>query len=99
MYTYPAGAIGTTTENLAEAINVEYDEITIMYPSFAEVAKAEGFSIIVAAMENIAKAEEYHEKKYKKLFGDINTHRLLEKSDKILWKCQKQTNSIFWRNI
>ncbi len=88
-YTYPAGAIGTTIENLAEAINGEHDESTIMYPSFAEVAKAEGFPIIATAMENIAKAEEYHEKRYEKLLGDINTHRLLEKSDKILWKCQK----------
>src|SRR5210317_240443 len=41
--TFPAGVIGTTEENLAEAAAGENYETTEMYPGFAAVADSEGF--------------------------------------------------------
>ena len=40
---FPAGVIGTTEENLAEAANGEYDEWHNLYPAFAQKAREEGF--------------------------------------------------------
>lgn len=86
---YPAGKIGTTLENLIESMNGEHEENTVMYPEFAKIAREEGFPEIAAAMENIAKAEIYHEERYKKLIDDLKTQELLKKNDLVMWKCTK----------
>ena len=52
-YTYPAGRIGTTAENLMEAMNGEHEEQVVMYPEFAKIAREEGFPEIAATFENI----------------------------------------------
>ncbi len=85
--TYPAGRIGTTAENLMEAMNGEHEENSVMYPEFAKIAKEEGFPEIAAAMENIAKAEVYHEERFKKLLNEVETQELLKKNDLVVWKC------------
>lgn len=81
------GKVGTTVENLQHAINGEHYEQTTMYPEFAKVAREEGFADIAAAMENIGKAEVYHEERFQKLLQDVETKKLLEKNDLVLWKC------------
>lgn len=85
--TYPAGKIGTTAENLMEAMNGEHEEQVVMYPEFAKIAKEEGFPVIAAAFENIGKAEVYHEKRYEKLLKELETQELLKKNDLVVWKC------------
>lgn len=85
---YPAGKIGTTAENLMESMNGEHEENTIMYPEFAKIAKDEGFPEIAAVMENIAKAEIYHEERFAELIKEIETQTLLAKNDLVVWKCQ-----------
>lgn len=85
---YPAGKIGTTAENLMEAMNGEHEENTVMYPEFAKIAKEEGFPEIAAAMENIGKAEVYHEERFSKLLKEVETQTLLAKNDLVVWKCQ-----------
>lgn len=84
---YPAGRIGTTAENLMEAMNGEHEESSAMYPDFAKIAKEEGFPEIAAAMENIAKAETYHETRFAKLLKEVETKTLLQKNDLVVWKC------------
>ena len=86
--TYPAGKIGTTAENLMEAMNGEHEENTVMYPEFAKIAKEEGFPEIAAAMENIGKAEVYHEERFSQLLQEVETKKLLEQNDLVVWKCQ-----------
>jgi rubrerythrin len=84
---YSSGKIGTTAENLMEAINGEHYEHSDMYPNFAKKAKEEGFNDIAAVFENIGKAEVYHEKRYQKLLNDVETKTLLAKNDMVIWKC------------
>lgn len=86
--TYPAGKIGTTAENLMAAMNGEHEENTVMYPEFAKIAKEEGFPEIAAAMENIGKAEVYHEERFSQLLQEVETKKLLEQNDLVVWKCQ-----------
>ncbi len=64
---FPAGKIGTTLENLKAAAEGENYEHTQMYPEFAKIAREEGFEDIAKVFEAIAVAEEFHEKRYKKI--------------------------------
>ena len=62
---FPAGIIGDTLTNLAASAAGEDEEWQHMYPSFAKIAREEGFDEIAVVMENIAVAEKEHSKRYK----------------------------------
>lgn len=53
--------IGSSSANLQEAIQGEYGEWSSMYPSFAQIAREEGFEAIGTLFEQIAKIEKDHE--------------------------------------
>ena len=55
---FPAGVIGTTSENLAEAAAGEHHEWTVMYPEFAETAREEGFPDLAVIFESISHCRE-----------------------------------------
>jgi rubrerythrin len=85
---YPAGKIGTTAENLKAAAAGENEEWTELYPSFAEIAKNEGFSEIAAAFKLIAKVEKEHETRFLKLLNNIENGTVFKKDGKVYWKCR-----------
>ena len=85
---YPAGIISTTIENLKAAADGENEEWTDLYPKFAEIAKEEGFPKIAAAFRMIAKVEEQHEKRYRKLAKNIEEGTVFLKDGKVFWKCR-----------
>jgi len=85
---FPAGIIGTTLENLEQAINGEHYENTTMYPGFAKIAKQEGFDIIAAIFESIAEAEKWHEARYRKLAANIKEKRVFSKDTEVEWTCR-----------
>ena len=72
---FPAGMIGTTLENLIHAAEGEHYENTIMYPGFAKIAREEGFNDIAKVFEHIAKAETWHEERYRKLASKCKIFR------------------------
>ncbi|MBT3301214.1 MAG: rubrerythrin family protein [Bacteroidetes bacterium] len=84
---FPAGIIGTTTENLKAAAEGENEEWTDLYPAFAAIAKEEGFKEVAAAFKMIAKVEAEHEKRYLKLLQNISEDRVFMKEGKVWWKC------------
>jgi rubrerythrin len=86
--TYPAGKIGTTTENLEAAANGENEEWEELYPQFAETATAEGFKNIATAFKAIAKVEAEHEKRYRKLLKNINEGKVFKREEKVKWVCR-----------
>lgn len=59
-----AGKIGTTSENLKDAIEGETHEYTEMYPDFLEIAKEEDNKAAVIAFTYAKKAEEVHARLY-----------------------------------
>jgi len=87
--TFPAGQVGTTTENLKGAAEGENEEWTDLYPAFAEVAKEEGFPKIAAAFKLIARVEAEHERRYLKLLQNISEDQVFVKEGKVWWKCIK----------
>lgn len=86
---YPAGVIGTTTENLKAAAMGENEEWTKLYPEFAEVAAKEGFKNISAAFKLIAKIEADHEARFLKLLKNLEEDKVFSKDEKISWICRK----------
>ncbi len=84
---FPAGKIGTTSENLKAAAEGENEEWTSLYPSFSEIAKEDGFPEIAAAFKMISKAEAEHESRYLKLLQNISEDIVFMKKGKVWWKC------------
>ena len=85
---FPAGAIGTTTENLEHGAAGEHYEWTDMYPSFAKTAREEGFDVIATVFEAIAIAEKQHEKRYLDLKKNVDTGMVFKKDKPVMWRCQ-----------
>jgi len=85
---YPSGHIGTTEENLLAAAEGEKMEWGTIYPNFAEVAKEEGFFEIAKSFEEIAKVEEQHEKRYRKLLDNVKEGKVFKKDGVVKWKCR-----------
>ena len=80
---------GNTTENLKSAIAGENYEYTSMYPEFAKVAEGEGLDKIAARLRAIAKAEEHHEERYKKLLGQVENNTFFKKPNEVWWVCRE----------
>ncbi len=83
---YPV-MLGDTKQNLLSAAMGENEEWTKLYPSFADVADAEGFPVIATAFRNIAKVEIRHETRYRKLLANLENCKVFEKDTVVLWKC------------
>lgn len=84
---FPAGIIGDTAENLVAAANGEKEEYTEMYPSFAKVAREEGFEEIAQVMGAISVAEKHHEERYLTLLSELQKDETFKKSERIVWEC------------
>ncbi|MFH1450742.1 MAG: rubrerythrin [archaeon] len=80
---------GTTADNLKAAIAGENHEYTSMYPEFAKIAEEEGFTKIAARLRSIAKAEEHHEQRYKKLLKELEAKTIFKKKEGVWWVCRE----------
>jgi rubrerythrin len=85
---YPAGVIGDTATNLKAAADGEHEEWTMLYQNGAKVAEQEGFPEIAAMFKNIAKVEEQHEKRYRKLLQNITDNKVFKKDAPVKWMCR-----------
>ena len=85
---YPAGVIGTTSENLLAAANGEYEEWHDLYSEFAKVADAEGFPEIAETYRRIAMVEAEHERRYRILLGRVVEEKVFERDEVIDWQCR-----------
>lgn len=86
--TYPAGKIGTTLENLKAAADGELEEWSELYPEFAQIAEEEGFADIAATYKAIAKVEQAHENRYRKLYNNLEAGKVFVRGGKMVWKCR-----------
>lgn len=85
---YPAGRIGTTADNLLAAAMGEKEEWDVLYKSFAETAREEGFPAVEAAFRLIATVEAEHERRYLKLLSRITEGNFFHRDGKIWWQCR-----------
>jgi rubrerythrin len=85
---FPAGVIGTTSQNLEGSAAGENYETTQMYPGFAKVADEEGFSEIAAVFRKIAIAEARHRDRYIALKKNVDAGKAFKKDTKVRWVCR-----------
>jgi rubrerythrin len=87
-WSFPAGVIGSTYDNLLAAAEGEHYENTEMYPEFARIAREEGFDRIAETLEAIIIAERQHEKRYRDLAANIEADRVFKREKKVVWRCR-----------
>jgi rubrerythrin len=84
---FPAGVLGSTAENLKAAAAGENCEWTDLYPSFAKVAREEGFENAAKIWDAVSIAEKQHEKRYNDLLKNIEAGKVFKKSQTVTWRC------------
>ncbi len=84
---YPIGLSDKTLENLRFAADGEKEENTVLYPSFAKIAKEEGFKDIAECFLETTKVEKIHEERYRKLIENIEEDKVFKRDKEIIWKC------------
>ncbi len=84
---FPSGVIGDTVDNLKASAAGENHEWTDMYPTFAAVARDEGFDDIAKVFESIAVAEKQHEKRFVALGANIEKGRVFKREGEVHWRC------------
>ena len=85
---FPAGFIGTTSENIKAAAAGENYETTEMYPGFATIAEEEGFDEIAAVFKSIAVAEARHRDRYLALDKNIAEAKVFKREKPVRWVCR-----------
>lgn len=85
---YPAGKLGSTIENLKSAADGEHEEFNSIYPSFADIARKEGFNDIAAKFDQIAKIEFEHEKRFKALHQNMVDTQVFKRNTEQTWQCR-----------
>lgn len=76
-----------TVTNLLSSADGEHEEFVSMYPGYADIAEEEGFKKIAVAFREIAKVEERHEIRYRKLAQNIKDNTVFKREAPTLWKC------------
>ncbi len=81
--------IGTTEENLINAIEGEEYETYEMYPEFAKDAESEGDNDAARLFRQIGSVEKHHQERYQKLLDLLKNGKLYKRDEPIEWKCMK----------
>ena len=79
--------LGTTVENLGFAADGEKEEHDDAYPSFAEMARREGYKDAARLWMQIARIEGVHHNQFKSLEEQLLKEELTEKEEPIRWRC------------
>ena len=87
-WSFPAGVIRGTYENLVAAADGERFEYTNMYPGFAGVARDEGFARAADTWEAISVSEKQHEKRYRELAANLKADRVFSRDRDMVWRCR-----------
>ena len=85
---YPAGRIGTTSENLLAAAEGEKMEWSALYPEFEEKAREEGFAAVASSFREVGEVEEEHEKRYRKLLENVKNGMVFKRNEEVKWRCR-----------
>lgn len=84
---FPSGVIQGTYENLIAAADGEKFEHSELYPSFANIAREEGFERAADTWDAISVSEKQHEKRYRELAANILADRVFRRDSARAWRC------------
>jgi rubrerythrin len=76
-------------EGLVQIADIsEEHEWTEMYPTFARVAREEGFNQVAAAFDAISITEKHHGKRYRELADNLEAGKVFKRNGKVVWYCR-----------
>lgn len=81
--------LGTTEENLANAVSGEKEEWSLLYPNAEKTAREEGFYEIADTFKHVIEAEKHHEQRYLKLLENIKNNTVFSKDKETFWMCRE----------
>jgi len=84
---FPSGAIMDTKVNLKAAAEGELEEWSALYPAFGKTAREEGFPEVARSFEQVAKAEKFHESRYRRLLDNVANGEVFKKKTAVRWHC------------
>ena len=67
----PRGSVKDTKANLEAAAAGRRWNGRSLYPEFGKIAREEGYPEVARSFEQIAKAEKFHESRYRKLIENV----------------------------
>lgn len=79
--------VGSTLDNLEDAIMGEVAESKKIYKEFEETARSEGFEEIADFYKDLQEVEESHGNRFKMLAKMISEDTMFKHSDNDMWKC------------
>ncbi len=82
------GDVPSTAECLQMGIDGENGEWTDMYVRMAAEAREEGFPLIAAQMDMVAKIEKEHEERYQTLLNNLKNDQVFAKEEPVVWQCE-----------
>ncbi len=85
---YPSGLTNSTEKNLEFAALGEKEENSLLYPSFAKIAKEEGYDDISDNYLEIIEVEKIHEQRYWDLLNNLKEDKVFKREAKTIWKCR-----------
>ena len=85
--TYPIDNYNSTLELLKSANHNELEESDVVYKSFSDVAKEEGFTVISTIFSNIASVEKIHADRFNKYAKELEEGSSFKKDQNIQWFC------------
>ena len=87
-WSFPAGVIETTYDNLISAAELEHFVYSDMYPGFAKIARDEGFERAADTLDAISVSEKQHEKLYLELAENLIAKRAFIREEEQVWRCR-----------
>lgn len=81
------GKVGSTEENLMDAMSGEGEEYKNIYKKFEEEAMAEGFDEIATFYKELREVEEAHEERFKMLHDKLINGKMFEGNADSKWCC------------
>ncbi len=87
-WNFPAGMVGTTAENLKASAMGEHSEWSEMYPTYARIAREEGFESAAIIWEKVSIAEKFHEKRYLGLLQNVEKGLVFKREKPVVWRCR-----------
>jgi rubrerythrin len=84
---YPSGMIMDTKANLEASAQGELEEWSTLYPAFGKAAREEGFPEVARSFDQIAKAEKFHEGRYRRLLDNVANGEVYKKKQSVKWHC------------
>lgn len=81
--------LGTTEENLLNAVKGETEEFTTLYADAEKIALEEGFDSVASTFKHVIIAEKHHAQRYKQLYENIKNGTLFERETPQKWLCME----------